>query len=121
MATRRQLQVGELVKRQFSSVLFEEGRYIYGPEVMVSVTSVNMSSDLGLAKIYISVYNTENKQAVMLSLEEQLYRLKQALQKKIRKHVRRIPDIALYLDDTLDEMDKLNRLFDQIHERDEEK
>ena len=117
MASRRQLQVGELIRRQFSTVLFEEGRYIYGHEVMVSVTNVIMSSDLGLAKIYVSVFNTENKQAVMLEIDEQLFRLKQSLQKKIRKQVRRIPDIQIFLDETLDEMEKVDKLFEEIHQK----
>ena len=114
MGSRRQLQVGELIKRNFSSVLMEEGGYIYGHEIMVSVTHVNMTSDLGLAKIYLSVYNTENKQAVVLLLEDSITRLKQSLAKKIRKHVRRIPSINVYLDETLDEMQRINQIFVDI-------
>jgi ribosome-binding factor A len=30
--------------------------------------------------------------------------------------MRRIPDIAFYLDDTLDEMYRLNQLFDKLHD-----
>ena len=42
------------------------------------------------------------------------HQLKQALVKRIRKHVRRIPDIAFYEDDTLDEMYRLRDLFDNL-------
>ena len=54
MESRRQLQTGELIKRHFSTVIREQGSYIYGSEVLVSVTRVIMSPDLGLAKIYVS-------------------------------------------------------------------
>ncbi len=117
METRRQKQVAELIKRNFSLVLMQEGPNIYGSEVMVSVTSVNMSPDLGLAKIYLSIYNSDNKQAVMMELEEHRTRLKQLLSHRIRKHIRRMPDIDVYMDDTLDEMAKLNALFDRINKK----
>ena len=115
MESRRQRQVGELIKRNFSMVIFQEGSYIYGTEALVSVTHVVMSPDLGLAKIYLSVYNTENKQAVLLQINQNLHRLKQLLTQRIRKQVRRIPQIAVYIDETLDEIDRIDQLFDRIN------
>ncbi|NRB49576.1 MAG: 30S ribosome-binding factor RbfA [Saprospiraceae bacterium] len=114
METKRQRQVAELVKRNFSMVLQQEGSYLYGPEPLVTVTGVKVSPDFGLAKIYLSIYNTENKQAVILQMEEEIVRLRQTLAQRIRKHVRRIPDIAFYIDDTLDEMYRVDALFDRL-------
>ena len=108
MESRRQLQTGELIKRHFSIVMREQGSYIYGSQVLVSVTRVIMSPDLGLAKIYVSVFNTEDKNAIILLLNTEKVRLKQQLTQRIRKHVRRIPRIDIYLDDTLDEMYKID-------------
>ena len=104
-----------MIRRNFSLVLQEEGKYIFEAEPLVTVTSVRMSPDLGLAKIYLSVYNTDNKQAVILSMDEEKGRLKQSLGLRLRRHMRRIPDIDFYLDDTLDEMYRLNALFNQLH------
>ena len=114
MESRRQLQAGELIKRHFSTVIREQGTYIYGTEALVSVTKVMMSPDLGLAKIYLSVYNTEDKNAVLLMIREEKTRLKQQLTNRIRKHVRRIPKVDFYLDDTLDEMYKIDELLSSI-------
>ena len=97
-------------------MLQQEGGYIYSSEVLVTVTSVKMSPDLSLAKIYLSIYNTENKQAVMLLLEKQHFRLKQLFAHRLRKQVRRIPEFNLYTDDTLDEMYRLNHLFNRLHD-----
>ena len=96
-------------------VLQQEGRYIYGSEVLVSITTVKMSSDLGIAKIYVSIFNAMNKQEVMIMIDESMHRLRQQLYQRIRKHVRRVPDLQIYIDDTLDEMDKLNHLFDELN------
>jgi ribosome-binding factor A len=95
-------------------VLQQEGSYIYGSSVLVTVTRVKMTPDLGLAKIYISVFNTEHKQEPLLLLEEEKVRLRQILGGRIKKWVRRIPDIDFYLDDTLDEMYRLGDLFDRM-------
>lgn len=116
METIKQRQIGELVKRHFSLTLQEEGSYIYGTAPLVTVTSVKMSPDLSLAKIYLSVYNTENKQAVILEMEEEKSRLRQLLAGRLRRQVRRVPEIDFYLDDTLDEMARLQQLFDRLHE-----
>ncbi len=116
METKRQRQVAELVKRNFSIVLQSEGTYVYGSEPLVTVTSVKMTPDLSLAKIYLSIWNTENKQAVLLQLEEEQVRLRQALAHRLKRQVRRIPDIAMYLDDTLDEMFRVDSLFDRLHD-----
>ena len=114
METKRQKQVGELIRRNFSTVLQQEGRYIYD-EALVTVTNVVMSPDLGIAKIYLSIYNTDNKQAVLLSMLEDHAHLKQALGHRVRKHIRRIPELEFFMDDTLDEMYRLNNLFDKLH------
>lgn len=114
MESKRQKQVAEVIKRNFGLLLQQEGEYIYGAEVLVTVTGVKMTPDFGIAKIYLSVYNTENKQAVIIAMEEQQHRLRQILASRIRKKVRRIPDIAFYLDETLDEMYRLNELFSRL-------
>ncbi len=116
MESKRQKQVAEIVRRNFSVIMQQEGGYIYGSQILVTVTSVKVSPDLALAKIYLSVYNTDDKQAVILQLHEHIHRLRQALAHRIRKHVRRIPVINLYEDNTLDEMYKLNELFDKLGE-----
>lgn len=117
--TKKQRQVGEIIRRNFSMVLQMEGGYIYGSAVLVTVTSVRMSPDLGIAKIYFSIYNTEQKQAVILQLEQETNRLRKQLAHRIRKHVRRIPVIQFYIDETLDEMYRLNELFDNLASTDQ--
>ncbi|HMN91096.1 MAG TPA: ribosome-binding factor A [Saprospiraceae bacterium] len=104
------------MKRHFSMVLQAEGSYIYGAQVLVTVTNVKMTPDFSLAKIYLSVFNTDNKQATILEMEDQQVRLKQSLAARIRKQVRRIPEIAFYLDDTVDEMYRINAMFEQLHQ-----
>ena len=118
METIRQKQVGEVMRRYFSMILTEEGSLIYGRDKLVTVTQVKMSPDLMIAKIYISVYGTENKQEVILELEDNYPRLRQVLGSKVGKHMRRVPHLEFFLDDTVDEMYRVDALLNRISEED---
>ncbi|HPG08170.1 MAG TPA: 30S ribosome-binding factor RbfA [Saprospiraceae bacterium] len=115
MPSIRQSQVAELVKRNISMFLTQEGSYLYG-DPLVTVTNVVMSPDLLIAKVYLSVFNTENKQAVILELEENYSRVRQAMSIRLRKQLRRMPQFEFFLDDTLDEMYRLRDLFQRLRE-----
>ncbi len=114
METKKQKQTAEIIKRNFGVVLQHEGSYIYGAESLVTVTAVKMSPDLGIAKIYVSVYNTLSKQEAVIALNDNLVQLRKSLGQRIKRHVRRIPHIQIYLDDMLDEMYRLNDVFDKL-------
>lgn len=111
--TIKQKQVAALIQKEFAMVLQNEGIYIYG-DALVTVTRVRMSSDLGIAYIYVSVYNSMYKQEVIKEMWENLSRLRGELGKRIRRQVRRIPVIKFFIDDTLDQVEELNQLFDKI-------
>lgn len=117
MQSKRQSQIGEMIKRNFSLVLQEEGSYIY-KNALVTVTQVSMSPDLSYAKIYLSVYNRDDKEKVIQEMDQEKTRLRRNLGKRIRRQIRRIPEIDFFLDDTLDEMYRLNGLFDEINKKD---
>lgn len=113
MDSKRQLQIGELIKRQFSPVFQEEGPYIYG-SAFVSITLVKVSPDLSLAKVYLSIFNTEQKEEVLDKIIHHTHGLKQKLASRIKNHVRRIPNIHFFLDETTDEMFGVDHLFEKI-------
>lgn len=105
-----------MIKRNFSIVLQQEGSYIYGAQPLVTVTEVHPTPDLSQCKIYVSIWNTDNKQAVILQMNEEHQRLKSGLAHRVRKHIRRIPEISFYIDETLDEMNRVETMFDRLYE-----
>ncbi len=114
MESKRQQQVAELILRNFSYVLQQEGLYIYGREPLVTVTSVKVASDLQLARIYLSIYNTEKKEAVLGQIREHDHKLKQEMYHRLRKHLRRMPLFEYFIDETLDEMYRVDELFQRL-------
>lgn len=119
MESVRQRQVNELVKRHFSQVLIEQGRTIYG-DAMVSVTNVQVSPDLSQSRIYLSIFNADNKDEIIQMINMHHHQLKQALAHRIRRHVRRIPQVEFYLDELVDEIYRVDKLFDKIDVKSEE-
>ena len=110
----RQEQVSELVRRHMATVLQAEGSYIYGSTAFVTVTEVQTTSDLGICRVYLSVFNTDDKQAVVLKLEDEYPRVRQALGARVKSQLRRVPELQFYLDDTLDEMYRLREVFQDL-------
>ena len=119
MESKRQRQVAEMIKRNFSIVLQQEGSYIYGTEPLVTVTEVHPTPDLSLCKIYVSIWNTDNKQAVIMKMNEEHQRLKAGLAHRVRRHIRRVPEISFFIDETLDEMNRVETMFDRLYEEDQ--
>ena len=113
MESKRQKQISELLRRQFSMVLMEEGSYIFD-KAMVTVTHVIVSPDLQNAKVYLSIFNTENKQEVILNMEENYSRLRHALSNKVGKQLRRMPELQFFVDDSLDEFFKMDQLLNRL-------
>jgi ribosome-binding factor A len=113
METKRQKQINELLRRQFSMVLLDEGSYIYD-RAMVTITRVVVSPDLQSAKVYVSIYNTENKMEVMAALDENTHRLRFALANKVGKQLRKIPELKFFLDDSLDEFFRMDQILTKL-------
>ena len=113
METKRQKQINELLRRQFSMVLLDEGTYIYD-RAMVTVTRVVVSPDLQSAKVYLSVFNTENKMEVMAAMDENIHRLRHPLAGKVAKQLRKIPELKFFLDDSLDEFFRMDQILTKL-------
>lgn len=116
MESKRQKQVAELIKRHFSWFLQSEGSYIYGNRVLVTVTNVKLTPDFAMAKVYLSIFNTENKQEPILEMQESYQRVKQAMAHRLKSHMRRIPDFSFFIDETIDEMYRVEELFQRLHD-----
>lgn len=110
-----------MLRRYFSMILTEESPMLYGRNKLVTVTNVKMTPDLLIAKIYISVLGAEDKMPVIKALEAHYSRLRQTLAHKIGGQMRRMPDLEFFLDETIDEMYRVQNLLDQIKNPAEDK
>ena len=82
----------------------------------ITVTSVKMSPDLKIAKIYISVLEKDKRNAVMEKIKNHSGYIRSELASRIR--IKFIPELKFFLDDTLDYVEKIEGLIKKIHEDD---
>ncbi|MEO0968406.1 MAG: 30S ribosome-binding factor RbfA [Cyanobacteria bacterium J06639_18] len=99
MATNRRVsRVAELIKREVSQLLLNGIKDDRVGSGMVSVTNVDVSGDLQHAKIYVSVYGTEEAKAqTMAGLKSATGFVRSELGARVR--LRRTPEV-IFIEDT---------------------
>ena len=114
MATsRRVARVSELIRREVSQMLtrgIKDDRVGVG---MVSVTKVVVSGDLQHAKVYVSVYGTdEARAATMDGLESATSFVRRELGHRLQ--LRRTPEVIFIEDRGLEQGDQVLNLLSQL-------
>jgi ribosome-binding factor A len=80
---------------------------------MVSVTNVDVSGDLQHAKIFVSIYGTEEAKATtMAGLQSATGYVRSELGQRIR--LRRTPEVIFLEDSSLEQGDRVLALLDQL-------
>jgi ribosome-binding factor A len=100
--------VAELIRRDLGSLFQRHGRDWFGP-LFITVTTVRMAPDLGLAKVYLSFMGVSDKRAALKAVTAETWRIRKELGGLIGKQVRIVPELNFYLDDSLDRVDEIER------------
>lgn len=110
MSYTRQLKYAGLIQKDLSEIFQRDVRHLIG-NAFVTVTGVEVSPDLGFAKIFISLMMVEDKERFMTTLDNHKKEIRKALGNKIGKQVRIVPEIAFFLDETQDQAQKIEDLL----------
>lgn len=114
METKRQAKFASLLKETMSGLLMREGRNHFASNVLVSVTKATITSDLSIARFYISVFNAEDPKEVVLELNKNKFEFRRHLGNQLR-NMRKIPNLEFYLDDTLEYVEKMEKVFKDLN------
>jgi ribosome-binding factor A len=110
MSTIRQEKVSALLRRELSTIIQRtEGEVL--PGKMTTVTTIRISPDLSFAKVYVSVFPTENLQEDVDVWRTHAPEVRFQLGKKVRHQLRIVPQIAFYGDDSLDYAEEIDELL----------
>ena len=112
--SKRQKQVAGEVQEVLNTVFQHLGLTMMDGG-MVSISSVKMTPDLLEARVYVSLFQVRDRAAAMKKLADRSWEIKRELASSIKHQVRRIPELQFYLDDTLDQVYKMEELFKQIN------
>lgn len=81
----------------------------------VTMSNVLVSPDLSYVKVYLSLFNIQNRKDVLNHLNTVVDKeIRHEIARKIKNNVKKIPEIRFYEDDTLDYVAKMDELFDKI-------
>lgn len=115
MATSRRVsRVAELIKREVSQMLLQDIKDDRVGAGMVSVTDVDVSGDLQHAKIYVSIYGTdEARQQIMAGLKSATGFIRSELGHRVR--LRRTPEVIFQEDRSIERGTKVLSLLNQLN------
>lgn len=106
-----QKKIGKLIQKEISEIL-QRGGYV--SNVMITVSVVRMSPDLGLAKIYLTVFPDAQLQSTVDLLNESAWKVRKQLGGRIRNKIRKIPEIRFYVDDSFIEAEKIDKILSEL-------
>ena len=112
MESTRLNKVSRLLQRDLGDIFQKEGRNLFGNS-MITVTKVQVTKDLSIAKVYLSLFATPDKKKLLENIQRRAGEIRYNLGKRIGKQVRVIPDVHFYLDDSLDYIENIEKLLDE--------
>ncbi len=108
-------RVASVIKERIGAILIHDyNDPAYG---FITVTDVTMTPDLKIAKVYFSIFGSEEIQGrAMKMLEAEKHHIRGLVASHVQ--LKFAPALQFYLDHTLEEADRINRLINKIHEVD---
>lgn len=104
-----------VIESEFKRALSEVINEMKDPRisVMTSVTRVEITRDLSLAKAYISVYGDEKKKkSTIETLSHAEHFIKNEIGSKIK--IRRLPEIKFFSDTSIEYSSRINELLKKV-------
>ena len=109
--SKRQKQVAKQLQKDLGEIFQHQN---IGKSALVTVTVIKVSPDLGLARVYLSVFPVVKQQAVLEQVNDRAGVLRQELAKRVRHQLRKVPQLEYYIDNTEEEAAYINNLIDNL-------
>ena len=110
MESTRQLKIAKLLQKEMATILQDLAREHFAG-TLLSVSKVRVSPDLGVAKIYVSIFPISMTQEVEKFLNVNNAKLRGALGHSVGRQLRVVPNLAVFVDDSLEYEENIDRLL----------
>lgn len=110
MESTRQKKVSRLIQKELAELFIRKNNEIAHGK-LVSVTIVRVSPDLSFAKVFLSIFPSQNQDEILNSIKVHASKIRFELGQKVRTQLRIVPEIAFFIDDSLDYIDKIDKLL----------
>jgi len=109
MDSTRQNRIAKLIQKELAEIFLEDGIPIY--DCMITVTQTKVTSDLSLARSYLSIFNANDNEVVMSSIRKNTKDIRYRLAQKVKHQLRIMPQLAFFIDDSLDYLENIEYLL----------
>lgn len=108
METNRQKKIAGVIQRDLVDIL--QGAARDGMKgVVISVTKVHVTTDLGQAKAYLSIFPSDKKDEIMEGIVANTGMIRHALAVRTKNQLRRMPELLFFVDDSLDYIEDIDQ------------
>ncbi len=111
MASIRQNKVSRLIQKDLGDIFQKEEKEIL-PGYMITVTKVRVTADLGIARVYLSIFPSGKLEEQITVINNHKKHIRHELGKRIRHQVREIPELTFFIDDSLDYIERIESLLE---------
>lgn len=109
-ASTRQLKVASQIQRDMAEIIRLKGMPFFDG-ALVSVSGVEISPDLSVAKVYVSVFPSQKAEAAMAVIKDNSGRFRGELGSRVAKQLRIVPELEFFLDSSLDYVEHIEELL----------
>ena len=109
MQETRQNKIARLLQKELSQIFQEQTRAMHG--VLVSVTQVRISPDLGVCTAPLSIFPSEKGEEMLQNINRNTAQIRYTLGQRVRHQLRIIPELRFFIDDSLDYIDRIDELL----------
>jgi len=109
MESNRQKKIASVLQRDLVDVLQNAATQGGMKGVIISVTKVNVTVDLSVAKVYLSIFPIKKGEELLEGIKSNAPLIKHELAQRTKHQLRRMPQLAFYIDDSLEYIDQIDR------------
>ncbi|CAM1352453.1 MULTISPECIES: 30S ribosome-binding factor RbfA [Tenacibaculum] len=77
--------------------------------VIISVSKVSVTADLGVAKVYLSVFPSEKRDEIIEGVKSNTPLIRHELAQRTKNQLRRMPELLFFGDDSLDYIEEIDK------------
>ncbi len=108
METNRQKKIGSVLQKDLVDILQGEIRKNGVTNLVISVSKVVTTTDLSIAKVYLSVFPQDRAKELLEAIKSNAPLIKHDLAQRVKLQLRKVPNLAFYIDDSLDYIEKID-------------
>jgi ribosome-binding factor A len=107
--TQRQKKIGGILQQDLADVLQKAATDGSLRGVIISVSKVNVTTDLSMAKVYLSVFPNKEAKPLLEGIKSNKPLIRHELAQRTRNQLRRMPQLEFFIDDSLEYIDGIER------------